>query len=48
MSKDEGYKKQINKQVSVRIIINSQPVSTPLKRSLEAASDLMVSAIDLL
>lgn len=48
MSKDEGYKKQINKQVSVCVIINSQSVSTPLKQSLEAASDLMVSAIDLL
>lgn len=48
MSKDEGNKKQINKQVSVRVIINSGPVSAPLKRSLEAASDLMVTAIDLL
>ena len=48
VSEDEGNKKQINKQVSVCVIINSRPVSTPLKRSLEAASDLMVSAIDLL
>lgn len=48
VSEDERNKKQINKQVSVCVIINSLAVSTPLKRSLEAASDLMVSAIDLL
>lgn len=32
MSEDEGNKKQINKQVSVCVIINSRPVSATLKR----------------